>query len=72
LRHRGLKRPTSRPSTTEIVKVEAVHSDGSEIAAVPLNEKFNEGLFVVMSDDRTFQYYKPQNILGLIGEPPLP
>lgn len=50
----------------KVVKVAAVHSDGSEITAVPLNERFNKGLFVVMSDDRTFHYYKPQHILDAI------
>jgi len=32
-------------------------SDGSETIAVPLGSRFPKGLFVAMSDDRTFQLY---------------
>lgn len=49
----------------KVVPVAALHSDGSEITAIPLNAQFSKGLFVVMSDDRTFHYYKPEDILPL-------
>jgi 3-phytase len=46
------------------VKVSASESDGSEIIAIPLNEKFRFGLFVAMSDDKTFHFYLPEQILS--------
>ncbi|KIO75287.1 3-phytase [Pedobacter lusitanus] len=48
----------------KIVKVTAGHSDGSEVVNVPLNETFKHGLFVVMSDDKTFHYYRWEDIAG--------
>lgn len=48
----------------KIVKVEAHHSDGSEVVNVPLNSTFKHGLFVVMSDDKTFHYYRWEDIAG--------
>ena len=46
------------------VKVAATESDGSEITSLPLNEKFKHGLFVAMSNNKTFHFYKPELILG--------
>jgi len=48
----------------KIVKVSAGHSDGSDVVNVPLNDTFRHGLFVVMSDDRTFHYYRWEDIAG--------
>jgi 3-phytase len=48
----------------KIVKVSAGHSDGSDVVNVPLNETFRHGLFVVMSDDKTFHYYRWEDIAG--------
>lgn len=48
----------------KIVKVAAGHSDGSDVVNVPLNETFKHGLFVVMSDDKTFHYYRWDDIAG--------
>lgn len=48
----------------KIVKVAANHSDGSDVVNVPLNETFKHGLFVVMSDDKTFHYYRWEDIAG--------
>jgi 3-phytase len=45
------------------VKVSALESDGSEMTSVPLGE-FRKGLFVAMSTDRTFHYFKAEDILG--------
>lgn len=38
--------------------------DGCEITSVPLNNKFSHGLFVAMSDNRTFQYYRWEDLAG--------
>lgn len=48
----------------KIINVAATQSDGSEITNYPLSKKFSKGLFVVMSDDKTFHYYNPEKILG--------
>ncbi len=40
-----------------ITSVAALKSDGSEAVADSLNEDFPQGLFVAMSDDRTFHLY---------------
>ncbi len=47
---------TVRTSTNE--------SDGSEVTAVDLGAAFPGGLFVAMSDNRTFQYYAWNDIAG--------
>ena len=39
-------------------------SDGSDVTNVPLNSDFEHGLFVAMSDDGTFHFYKWQDIAG--------
>lgn len=48
----------------KVVKVSANHSDGSDVVNVPLNNTFKHGLFVVMSDDKTFHYYRWEDIAG--------
>ncbi|MFQ5822795.1 MAG: phytase [bacterium] len=48
----------------KIVKVLANNSDGSEVTNAILNDTFPVGLFVAMSDDRTFQFYSWENIAG--------
>jgi len=47
-----------------VVKVEATFSDGSEIVRDSLNADFPQGLFVAMSDDRTFHYYDWRKFLA--------
>jgi len=49
-----------------IVKVQTNESDGSDILNMPLNSTFTHGLFVAMSDDKTFQFYKAEDIVGQI------
>jgi len=44
--------------------VSALESDGSEMTSTPLNQRFGKGLFVAMSTDKTFHFYKPEDILG--------
>jgi 3-phytase len=48
----------------KIVPVAAQVSDGSEVTSVPLGKAFPKGLFVAMSDDRTFHYYRWEDIAG--------
>ena len=44
----------TREKTSFRSLVRAPYSDGRDIAVTSLNEKFENGLFVIMSDDRTF------------------
>jgi 3-phytase len=46
------------------VKVLATHSDGSDMVSVPLNSDFKKGLFVVMSDNKTFHLYRWEDIIA--------
>lgn len=46
------------------IKVSTNESDGSEISNVVFNDTFKHGIFVAMSDNRTFQYYSIEDILG--------
>jgi 3-phytase len=45
------------------VKVSALESDGSETTSLPLG-KFGRGLFVAMSTDKTFHFFRAEDILG--------
>lgn len=58
-----------------IVSAQTDESDGSDILNMPLNSNFPKGIFVAMSTDKTFQFYKAEDIVGeknfwqkLIGE----
>ena len=46
------------------VPVRTHESDGSEITSAVLDERFPSGLFVAMSDNRTFLYYSWDDIAG--------
>jgi 3-phytase len=46
------------------VKVSTNESDGSEITSAVLDPRFPSGLFVAMSDNRTFHYYSWDDIAG--------
>lgn len=48
---------TSIPTSTN-------NSDGSDIYSGPLNDDFKHGLFVAMSDNKTFQYYRWEDLAG--------
>ena len=48
----------------KVVNVSTRESDGSEVTNAVLNETFPVGLFVAMSDDRTFQFYSWVDIAG--------
>ena len=48
----------------KVVNVSTMESDGSEVTNAPLGEMFPSGLFVAMSDNRTFHYYSWADIAG--------
>ncbi|HNS73307.1 MAG TPA: phytase [bacterium] len=48
----------------KVIKTSTSESDGSEVTSVPLNLTFPHGLFVAMSEDRTFHYYNWSDIAG--------
>lgn len=48
----------------KIANVTARQSDGSDVIATPLNNTFKHGIFVVMSNDKTFHYYRWEDIAG--------
>lgn len=54
--------PNSYP-LLKVVKLDTHESDGSDVTSVALGDLFPEGLFVAMSDDRTFQYYSWEDIM---------
>lgn len=58
------RREGQKQEELKIVTVAAGNSDGSDIVSVPLNDTFKHGLFVVMSDDKTFHYYRWEDISG--------
>ena len=48
----------------KVVQVSTNESDGSDVTSVVLDERFPSGLFVAMSDNRTFHYYSWDDIAG--------
>jgi 3-phytase len=46
------------------VRVSTNESDGSDVSSIALNDNFPAGLFVAMSDDKTFHYYSWEEIAG--------
>ncbi|MDW7694727.1 phytase [Flammeovirgaceae bacterium SG7u.111] len=46
------------------IKVSTNESDGSEVTSLTLNPTFEGGLFVAMSDDKTFHFYRWKDIAG--------
>ena len=55
--------PNAHPEL-KVVKVAAHFSDGSDVTNVPLNAQFPHGMFVAMSDNKTFHYYRWEDMLG--------
>lgn len=56
-----------RPHDHRLVKAVRVatnESDGSEVTSAALGSRFPSGLFVAMSDNRTFHYYSWEDIAG--------
>ena len=56
-------KPNEHPLLKKVA-VKASHSDGSDIVSAPLNAQFKNGLFVAMSDDKTFHLYRWEDIAG--------
>ncbi len=48
----------------KVITVNARQSDGSETVAVPLNAQTPYGLFIAMSDNKTFELYRWEDIVG--------
>ena len=48
----------------KVVQVSTNESDGSDVTSTVLDERFPSGLFVAMSDNRTFHYYSWDDIAG--------
>lgn len=48
----------------KVVRASTQESDGNEVTSVALNDTFRYGLFVAMSDDGTFHYYRWEDIAG--------
>lgn len=57
---------TDIPKYIGRVYVDAVESDGSETISIPLGSEYPEGLFVAMSDDKTFRLYRLEELLAAI------
>lgn len=48
----------------KVIKVSAQQSDGSETIALPLGPKYPKGLFVAMSNNKTFHFYRWEDMAG--------
>jgi 3-phytase len=59
----GVKNRNDHPLITSI-KVSTNQSDGSDIYSKPLNGDFKHGIFVAMSDNKTFQFYRWEDLAG--------
>lgn len=46
------------------IALSTVHSDGNEVTNASLGAAFPHGLFIAMSDDRTFHFYSWSNVAG--------
>lgn len=50
------------------IKMSTNQSDGSDIVSIPLNDDFKHGLFVAMSDDKTYHLYRWEDVAGKLLE----
>lgn len=60
--------PHAHPLLKEI-KVQAVESDGSEVTNVALSPEFPSGIFVAMSDNKTFEIYSWTDFENILSKP---
>ncbi|MBX2843115.1 MAG: phytase [Flammeovirgaceae bacterium] len=60
----GVQENPHQHNLLKVVKVSTNESDGSEITYHSFNGKFPGGLFVAMSDDKTFHFYSWKDIAG--------
>jgi 3-phytase len=61
----GAKNNPHDHQLVRIVKAQTNESDGSDILNKPLNKNFPNGIFVAMSDDQTFHFYKAEDVVGI-------
>lgn len=62
-REGSLSNPHQHELITKI-PLSTISSDGSEVTSFSLGTKFPHGLFVAMSDDKTFQVYRWEDLAG--------
>jgi 3-phytase len=60
----GSKRNPNEHPLLKVVEVQATQSDGSETISTPLGKSFPKGLFVAMSNNKTFHLYRWEDIAG--------
>jgi 3-phytase len=60
----GAKGNPNKHDLIKTVHVSTHESDGSETCALPFGKQFPHGLFVAMSDNKTFHFYKWEDIAG--------
>jgi 3-phytase len=60
----GTKENPYEHKLLKIIKVSARESDGSDVTEMPLNDVFRHGMFVAMSTNKTFHYYRWEDIAG--------
>jgi 3-phytase len=59
----GEKNNPHRHSLIKMVHLSTMESDGSDVVSVPLNAVFRKGLFIAMSTDKSFHYYRWEDII---------
>ncbi|HEU4471495.1 MAG TPA: phytase [Flavisolibacter sp.] len=59
----GSKGDPNRHMLVKTVHLATLESDGSEVIAQPLGPQFKKGLFVAMSTDQSFQYYRWEDLM---------
>ena len=60
----GTKQNPHEHPLLKVVEVKATQSDGSETVAIPFGNAFPKGLFVAMSNNKTFHLYRWEDIAG--------
>ncbi len=60
----GSKEDANKHVLITSIPVSTNNSDGSDIYSKPLNNDFKHGIFVAMSDDKTFQLYRWEDLAG--------
>ena len=63
-RREGTKDNPYAHELLKVVTVQANQSDGSEVTNVRLNDTFKNGMFIAMSDNRTFEFYRWEDMAG--------
>ncbi len=48
----------------KVVDVSTNESDGLDVTSISLSEKYPDGLFAAMSDNKTFHFYSWSDIAG--------